>query len=156
MTVIEKITQELEVFNQKKKDLTEDLRKEFPTLFQDLFAQSKRIESFSWTQYTPYFNDGESCEFGVNQDYLYVNGENVEDLDEEEDFLNESTYKRVDGEYKKVPNPLYDPKEGEVFQAIKTILNTVPDEFYEELFGDHVKVTVYKDGKIETEDYRHD
>jgi hypothetical protein len=29
----------------------------------ELFEEFPELESFSWTQYTPYFNDGDTCEF---------------------------------------------------------------------------------------------
>src|ERR1044072_5669755 len=44
-----------------------------------VFADNPIIESFAWTQYTPYFNDGEPCIFSVKRDYnIYVNGEPFE------------------------------------------------------------------------------
>ena len=35
---------------------------------QELFDKHPLLESFSWTQYTPYFNDGDTCSFGVNEE----------------------------------------------------------------------------------------
>ena len=81
MTTLEKIKAELEAFEAKKKVFVEDLRKEFPTMFKELFDKSEKIESFSWTQYTPFFNDGDTCEFGVHCDDPYVNGEYVGECD---------------------------------------------------------------------------
>lgn len=40
------------------KEATSEIFEKFPTL-----------ENFSWTQYTPYFNDGEPCEFCIHADY---------------------------------------------------------------------------------------
>ena len=36
------------------------------------------------------------------------------------------------------------------------ILSKIPVEFYLEMFGDHVEVTVNRDGSIVIEDYDHD
>jgi hypothetical protein len=40
--------------------------KEIMGLLKDLMAQNPLIEGVRWTQYTPHFNDGEECIFGVN------------------------------------------------------------------------------------------
>ena len=49
------------------------------------------INGASWTQYTPYFNDGDSCEFGVNPDIQVrvpgVNVEEEEDMDGEGEWI---------------------------------------------------------------------
>lgn len=45
-----------------------------------LFEAAPEIGQVHWTQYTPYFNDGEACEFGVND----INWASVEDVEEGE------------------------------------------------------------------------
>src|SRR5689334_3768923 len=40
-----------------------------------LFELFPAMESFGWTQYTPYFNDGEECVFSANTEYPTINGE---------------------------------------------------------------------------------
>jgi len=59
--------------------LKEEYQKEAKKLFQkgikELFEKIDGLKSFSWTQYTPYFNDGEACEFGVNNTGIKVNNE---------------------------------------------------------------------------------
>lgn len=36
----------------------------------NLFEACPEIESVYWTQYTPYFNDGDSCEFSVHESHF--------------------------------------------------------------------------------------
>jgi len=44
-----------------------------------LFDACHEIQQVHWTQYTPYFNDGEACEFGVNEiNFLLVGDEDFE------------------------------------------------------------------------------
>ena len=43
--------------------------------FKKLFKDHKDLESFSWTQYTPYWNDGDTCEFSVYNEEIEINGE---------------------------------------------------------------------------------
>ncbi len=40
--------------------------------------------------------------------------------------------------------------------SIRSPLAEVPESFYKDLFGDHVRVTVTREGTIETEEYQHD
>lgn len=60
---------------------------------QELFAKYLQLKQFGWNQYTPYFNDGDACEFSVNREELYelnllvvdadgneLNGEELENL----------------------------------------------------------------------------
>lgn len=47
-------------------------------------------------------------------------------------------------------------EECKIIEEFESLLRTIPDDFYEELFGDHVKVTIHKDGRIDVEEYEHD
>lgn len=153
MEVINKINEQLEAFKAKRADLVKQLQDEFPALLAPLFSESNRIESIGWRQYTPYFNDGDECVFGVHNDYLTINGIDDYDGDEKEiQFVKERVW---DGK-NWVDNEAIDRYEFSILQQIQTVLRSIPDDFYKDLFGDHVKVTVYKDGRIETEEYEHD
>lgn len=176
MNLVERIKKELEEFNKKKQSLVEELRVEFPKLFKELLEQSTVIESFSWTQYSPYFNDGDECTFSVNNSDISINGFNEDDYDEDDeeqeklDFL-ETEYKEiktqeelnyVNSSYYKIGDKAYLPVVSfddinlKVYLQIKQLLTSIPDDFYEDLFGNHVEVTVYKSGKINVEEYSHD
>lgn len=150
MTIIEKINAELQAFNAKKQELVETLRTEFPAILAPLFEKSKLIDSISWTQYTPYFNDGDECTFGVNKDEPDVNGHQV--YDDELNFLNE----QIGSYQKRQPNPDYNAEEAAIYEDFCSALASIPDDFYRDLFGDHVRVTVHRAGRIEVEEYDHD
>lgn len=49
-----------------------------------IFDQYPDLESFSWTQYTPHFNDGDECVFAVHSDYPVVKFKGFETFDENE------------------------------------------------------------------------
>lgn len=151
MSTLEKIKHQLGEFEQKKRELVESLRNDFSEILKPIFEKSKVIESISWTQYTPYFNDGDTCVFSANIDYLDIN--NIDDFEwdecpiwREKDYSQESPYL----------NPNYDPSEGAVVAEFKEVLRLISDEFYLELFGDHVRVTVNKNGTVDVEEYDHD
>src|SRR5690349_7857045 len=60
----------------KKRD---EMEKEFQSLAGELFKEKASglfekyptLKSFGWAQYTPYFNDGDECIFGVNDENIY-------------------------------------------------------------------------------------
>lgn len=157
MEILEKIKSELALFEEKKKSFVKELRKDFPTILKPLFEKSNgKIESIGWTQYTPWFNDGDTCTFGAHTDYLDINGENEDEhnsLDWKIDY-----FLQGHPEYANllVENPELDVELYKVVEEFKEVLSQIPDEFYLELFGDHVKVTVHGDGNIEVEEYSHD
>lgn len=67
MTKLENLKEKVQELNALlKKDLMEALKESV----MDIFNDYTDLESFCWTQYTPYFNDGEPCEFCIN-DYVH-------------------------------------------------------------------------------------
>lgn len=154
MTSLETIKAKISEINAKKQELVADLRKDFAPILKPLFEKSNgKIKSFGWTQYNPYFNDGDECEFGVNIDYPYINGENVYDI-ESLDWRIE--YYLKDGRYSEEKTDEWDIELFKLIQELKSALSEIDSEFLKALFGDHVLVTVHDDGTIETEEYEHD
>jgi len=41
----------------------------FTEMSTELFNENPTLMGFGWTQYTPYFNDGDVCTFRCNSDY---------------------------------------------------------------------------------------
>jgi hypothetical protein len=148
MELLNKINAQLDEFKAKRANLVKELQTEFPSLITPLLSQSKKIESIGWRQYTPYFNDGDECVFGVHNDDIYVNGEDQYDMP----FVRKTVW---DGS-KSVPNEEADPHEIDIVEQIEKVLQSIPEDFYKDLFGDHTAVTIHKDGRIETEEYDHD
>src|ERR1700742_4531811 len=69
-----KIKEKIEALKVKVNELNRQVREESKTLlnegFTEIFANYPKLISFSWNQYTPYFNDGDECIFSVNVDSL--------------------------------------------------------------------------------------
>lgn len=104
--------------------------------FKELFVEFPELKSFRWTQYAPYFNDGEPCEFSVNEIEYLLEGD-----DSDKDEWRCPPYKGGT----------------ELDQAIRD-LDQLFSSFEDDMrtaFGNDVKVTVTKD-KIEIEHYDHD
>lgn len=149
MTNLEAIKGHINDFHKRKEELVEQVRSSISLVFADLLKESTLIESISWTQYTPYFNDGDSCEFSVNGVYT-VNGDDMYSL---------SWYDW------KVVNPKYtgsdykvgtDVDECKRLQEFTDVLFLIPSEIMKDIFGDHSEITVNKDGTFEVTEYEHD
>lgn len=118
-----------------------------------LFEANPKLESFSWTQYTPYFNDGETCEFSANTDYITVTDV---DGNEEEEVSSWSVRHYSEKGTDWQGNP-YTPSELELAGvAACEFLAEFEDEDFLMMFGDHTRVTVFRDGRVESDDYDHD
>jgi hypothetical protein len=143
MEIVEKIKAEMAAFDAKRKELTEQLKNDFPALLAPLFEKYPGVKNVRWTQYTPYFNDGDACEFSTNASYADLNYDGREEEEEDEESENATQQ-----ETKEVP----EEAEGEFHE----VLSSIDDSFYKDLFGDHVEVIVSRDGTIEVEEYEHD
>lgn len=127
------------------------------------------VIEFGWRQYTPYFNDGEPCEFSVHSAWVRTDA----DKDVEDDYELE-----LDGHHPGIgwvegiwgPDPAQPAREkriGEKFtgrdrsrydrcQALRGAVECGQFEHVLlEAFGDHATVTVRRDG-IQVEFYDHD
>lgn len=114
-----------------------------------IFDTFSEVKSVSWTQYTPYFNDGEPCEFWCNSDDFCVNG--YDDYDEEGD---EGEINVLDYDYNNGRQYKYHKGE-EISNAIGGFLKQLDKDDFKTMFGDHATVIVKK-GEITVEEYDHD
>ena len=152
MSVLEKIQGKLTALETQRKDVLAEIQSDFPAMFKEIFSRSEKIKSIGWNQYTPYFNDGDECIFSANFDYLLINQISEDDLNDDDNFYDEQIWKA--GGY--IDNPNYIKAEGDLIIEFKQVLNSIPEEFFKELFGDHVTVVLESDGNITTEEYSHD
>ena len=107
--------------------------------FKSVFDAHPELISFSWTQYTPYFNDGDACYFGVYEpDYFTFQGESGPEEYEYYDEVIEPDRQKIAGE-------------------IRSKFRVVEDlgENMKLICGDHSRVTLYAD-KIEIEEHEHE
>ena len=156
----ELIEMQKQISNQKK-ELVKKSGEAFESWCKDFFEQnSDEIKSFGWTQYTPYFNDGDTCTFSVDTDYLFINGDYIDECNWMDKMIVKSwgTYNRQLKVYEgrvEEPNPDYDEKKSELVKSIKNFLSIFDDDFYLSKFGDHALITVSKKG-FDVDEYEHD
>ena len=150
---IQNLNKEIE---ETKKQFTEKGSKIFHKYCEEIFENFPEVKSFGWSQYTPYFNDGDECVFGVNEvdringysDYSdYADGEE----DEEGENKQVNIYKNYDWDEKKS-----DPRSFEIVKTIRNFIDSIPKDILKEIYGDHCKVTIYRDGNFDVDEYEHD
>jgi hypothetical protein len=123
------------------------------------------IAAFGWVQYTPYFNDGDPCEFTVHTCWVRTVDDDPDASDrwDLEVGSNHPTlggrgyrYNRETGEYVDTP---YDGPDEARYDRCKALAKAIEGGEFEnvllENFGDHAEVTVTRSG-ITVEFYEHD
>lgn len=150
---IAELKEEIEVARAKA---VERVKEKFQEVSKSFFDGEERLESFGWTQYTDYFNDGDECNFSarIDRECLLINGTYMYSSDVEKDGLclaNKAIRTFGWGKTER-DNPQYEEKVEKMVEDIAEFLSGIGDDLLESAFGDHCKVTVYRD-KIELEQY---
>lgn len=149
-------------FQTQAQALFKDITKEF-------FDKNPGITGVVWTQYTPYFNDGDTCEFSVN-DATFTNAP----VDELEDI----SWGEYNGDTEGVwacenlnhvltcGREYYEDTKNQILASggvdadscnlfNKAICSGEMESVMQAMFGDHVKVIATRDG-FDVEEYDHD
>jgi hypothetical protein len=88
MDTIVKLQEEYETLQRRIEALKEEAQGKSKTLIKEVLKAfflkyDGVVHNVFWTQYTPYFNDGEACEFSVRDVYLTLESES--DVESEDD-----------------------------------------------------------------------
>jgi hypothetical protein len=100
-----------------------------------IFDDHPAVNSFSWKQYTTYFNDGDTCYFNVYSDEWGIE-------------INDRDYDAPPEEN----NPLSTKEYMQVSKKISTVVNAIEEEALKDIYGDHVQVYVTRHA-VEQHDY---
>lgn len=143
-----------------KSEIVDSSSELFDEFRENIFSKYPKLNSFGWTQYTPYFNDGDACLFYANTDYLMMNDEYAE---ESEWFSKikiitwgqwNQNLKSYEGRVEE-PNPYFDEDLLNAYDDIASFLGNFGNDFYLTKFGDHAVITVTK-SSVDISDYDHD
>lgn len=117
--------------------------------FKEAFDSHPEIEAITWHQFTPYFNDGETCEFRVGEFYV-TNTKNSGDVSTwgELETEDESVFlvDRYSDKEKKYSN---------VWEIEKFFDSDIGNDIALAAYGDHVMVFVTRDS-ISIDEFEHD
>jgi len=162
--MIEEIIKEVKDKQAEIANLKKELHKKSESAFfegaKQIIDSCPELESISWNQYTPYFNDGDETIFSSNTNYLKVNGEYADENNTLNPVIieNYGTWNREKRVYEgrvEKPNPNYNKTLSDAVDQMSEFLGIFDDDFYKSQFGDHVTVTINSNG-VDTEDYDHE
>jgi hypothetical protein len=169
--IINELRRKIEEFEAYRKGLLNELTEsdQFKGMWAALFeGVDERIVGISWEQYTPYFNDGEPCTFSVYDPQL-VNADG-DTLDRNLEVSEDSWF----DSYEYTSTERYDSSRGgwvkdtaeeleqsrpvrEFYQKVENFIRDLESVgVLEEVFGDHIRVTVMRDGTYFIDDVDHD
>jgi hypothetical protein len=145
----------IEEFKKSQEEFKAKAMASLKKLFADTFEAFPETKFISWTQFAPYFNDGDECIFRVHpitasnanpEDVRY--GEYIGDEDTDESFW------VYDADYGS-----YDVPSNEAEDAFDSLSNLIQSDELEDIlrstFGNHVRVIATREG-FTTESYDHD
>lgn len=127
--------------------------------FKEFFDASPGVKAVTWRQYTPYFNDGDPCEFSAHDFELVFKGDASK---EDEGYGYEGPC--PDGFSREVRGCLPGWRDttdaqyeeaGVSKAAFETLKECHDDELLETVFGDHVEVTATREG-FTVDEYDHE
>jgi hypothetical protein len=108
--------------------------------FKQFFEENTNIKHITWAQYTPYWNDGSSTEFGTNFYDIFKGGP-----------INDE-YEEGDEEYVHVELTKAEQK---LESETEEFLSSIPDKVFEHMFNDHVVVKATAEG-FDVQHYEHE
>ena len=142
----------------------------FKETFKEFFEKNPVIKAITWTQYTPYFNDGDECLFTVHDPYFTnAEGEDLNDISswgeyegEREDIFAVAGIKATlesDRSYYKEDVDKITAAGGVDVDSCELISNMIQDSEMEDvlrdMFGDHVSIIATREG-FDVREYEHD
>ena len=147
-------------YNKTVTTLKAELSGELQQALQEMLKGHPTVKGVMWLQYTPYFNDGEPCEFSVQEPAVEFTTEHgiTGEYGDNGQYLSywdlkyewESGY----GSKRIFTDPLQKDL-GDAINAVGDFMSGIPDEVMLDCFGDHKQVTVTADG-VAVEEYDHD
>lgn len=182
ISILDRIRSSKKQLQKARQKVSSEGEKLFKEAVRQLFKEFKGLEKFSWPEYTPHWNDGDTCEFGVHFDQLSVN-EEVDKGNSDDLWYLEHAYKllskkekeeaRIVVELSSVKKDSWEASQlrsdleiirtrkleeirekYEMKKAITELLGDLDDLVYESMFGEGL-VIVTRDG-VTVGSYEHD
>ena len=156
MEQLKEVISEYAVIQERLNEITNKFGEKLSAALQDLVKTYPTVEAFKWSQYTPYFNDGDSCEFSVYTDpSIKFVGADEDAGDYEDGFIDSYALDYSWSGRKRVYKTPEDTVKGKIFEEIEAILKSIPEGVMLAAYDDHVHVIVTNDS-VETEEYDHE
>jgi hypothetical protein len=136
-------------------DFNNHAKKEVIQTFEDFLAAFPEIKSVQWSQYTPYFNDGDRCTFNVHDFALEVFEEKRGDLFESDEMWEaaQDDFAVYDGHEQAFDQD--SPRAREILASLDSLHKIVDSGLFEAMWGDHSHVTATRES-ISRQRYEHE
>jgi hypothetical protein len=114
----------------------------------------ERVKYVVWTQYTPFFNDGEPCEFSVGDFGFILNDVDYSETLKAYGYSSEEDLTRV---YADELSGVWNTEDGDLKDKMRALGKTGGpfEDAYYELFGDHARIVASRERFI-IDEYEHD
>jgi len=154
-------------FDEAKKRLSDEGKVAIGEMLKEFFDEFPHVDALTWTQYTPYFNDGSPCTFNLGEFETVMTRDGLEyydiDLEEVQDEeIGAGRYKVGDWKLYSYNHITYqgeckNPQGRELYSAIQQFTQAANrlEEVFQAAYGDHVEVTVDRT-KTDIYGYDHD
>lgn len=132
----------IQEFTEQQEKFRKDAQEKLKEYFAEFWEKNPAIKAVKWTQYAPYFNDGEPCEFSVHDPYFTnAEGDDLDDL---------SSWGEYDGEKEGVwsdQDPEFDGVNVESTQSLaKLLTSSVISPVMKTMFGSDNVIVATRDG----------
>jgi len=156
------LSTEVGEFEQQLKELQKKysaiISEKLTEILKSYFDTDTECAKITWTQYTPFFNDGEECIFSVNEPNFFsinfneeeYNGYYEGDLYATNSYRDDRVYDYAIKTYR--PATAMEMQRGKLSKLLQS---SGVQSVLKLTFGDHAKVTVTREG-ITSEEYDHD
>jgi hypothetical protein len=163
------IVAKLATLKKKQADIQKEMATVAKAAFKEMsagvFKANPALVSFGWSQYTPYWNDGDTCEFSANGEYPSItftapDGKTVRHNENSGELTEVGTAQwdedvEIESDVELDPAP-YEKQVDKLSKAVSKFLGNFSDDDFLTMFDDHVQVTVNRNGKVEVEDFEHE
>lgn len=128
----------------------------FKLAFKEFFDANPEVYVVGWRQYTPYFNDGDTCEFNCYAEYAFVsNAKDYENIQWGEYSGDEEGIWIADSDYGDTNEDMIPESVIANTNALRSLLAKIDEDVFLDMFGDHVQVFATREG-FDVQDYSHD
>jgi hypothetical protein len=147
-TMLAKVKEARAAYKAALDEAGKDLQKSLAEYLAEALRQApEEYVAVRWSQYSPYFNDGEACTFSVHEPFVLT-------TDSDEDERYEGAWYRE--EYYSAYYKKTEPEQHVGLKALNEAWSSIEEDIFERAFGDHVQITVRRDGSFSVDDRGHD
>lgn len=154
-------------YDKMKEEFLDKSKIAFKDIFSEFFNNNPEVENFSFKEYTVYFNDGDTCYFSVYSDAESIDINGINEYDDE-DESEETFVTCIECGNEESSDVKFCPSCGTEFpkvektesldydkarEEVSSLLSIFDEDMMQEIFGDHVEVTINRDGSVDINEY---